>query len=232
MSKPNFNLPGIPQHVAIRGNGLDPCFSCDADYRYYLNCLKKSAVAFKCQLHAYVLMPDHVHLVVTPEVEFGISNMMQSVERRYARYIEKVYQRAESLWDKRYKSSLIESRNYLFACMCYVEVIPVRAKIVDVPSEYVWSSYRANAYNGEGVDILYRHPMYVALGDDNQSRCEAYLRLFCSRVEVGSVHTIRNALHQELILGTSGFKDDIEQIIKRNEQMSRAEKLIMKKQAA
>lgn len=231
MTKTMFNLPGLPQHVVIRGKGIDPSFACDDDYRFYLDCLKQSAATFKCQLHAYVLMPDHVHMVITPEAEFGVSNMMQSLTRRYARYINETYQHSRPLWQKCYKASLIESRNYLFACMCYVEVNPVRAQLVDVPSEYKWSSYHANAYN-KGVGMLHPHPMYIALGDDNESRSTAYLRLFCSRAEVGSVHTIRNALHQELILGSSAFKDSVEEMFKKQQQMSRAEKLITKKQAA
>lgn len=228
---PKYNLPGIPQHIVIRGKGTDPCFSSDSDYQFYLDCLKKAAVAFNCKLHAYVLMPDHVHLVVTPEVEFGISNMMQSLMRRYTRYLKTTYHGIESPWQKKYKSSLIDSRNYLFACMCYVEVNPVRAKIVNVPSEYKWSSYHDNAYNN-GSGMVDHHSMYSELEDDNESCCEAYLRIFCSRVEVGSVHTIRNALHQELVLGTSEFKDNIEQMIKTKERMNKAEKLVTKKRAA
>lgn len=228
---PKYNLPGIPQHVVIRGKGADPCFSCDSDYQFYLDCLKKAATAYNCQLHAYVLMPDHVHMVVTPGAEFGVSNMMQSLTRRYIRYVKATYQGNESPWRKSYKSSLIDSRNYLFACMCYVEVNPVRAKIVDVPSEYKWSSYHANAYNKDPGTVNH-HPMYSELGRDNESRCEAYFRLFCSRVEVGSVHTIRNALHQELVLGTTEFKDRLDQMIKTKERMSKAEKLAMKKRAA
>ena len=228
---PKYNLPGIPQHIVIRGKGTDPCYSCDSDYQFYLDCLKKAAAAFNCQLHAYILMPDHVHMVVTPEVEFGISNMMQSLMRRYDRYVKTTYQRNESPWEKNYKSSLIDSRNYLFACMCYVELNPVRAKIVDVPSEYKWSSYHANAYNKE-PGMVKHHSMYSELGDDNESRSEAYLRLFCSRVEVGSVHAIRNALHQELVLGTTEFKDHLDQMIKTKERMNKAKKLVMKKRAA
>jgi putative transposase len=176
-------------------------------------------------------MPDHVHMIITPEVEFGVSNMMQSLVRRYARYIHKTYKRTKPLWERTYKSSLIDSRNYLFACMCYVEVNPVRSKIVEVPSEYKWSSYQANAYN-KNVGMLHHHPMYADLGDNNESRSEAYLRLFCSRAEVGSVHTIRNALHQEMLLGTGEFNDSIDRMVKMKDQAYRADKLIMKKRAA
>ncbi len=228
---PKYNLPGIPQHIVVRGKGTRPCFIRDSDFQFYLQSLKKAAVAFNCQLHAYVLMPDHVHMVVTPETEFGISNMMQSLTRRYARYIKTTYHGTEPLWARSYKSSLIDSRSYLFACMCYVEVNPVRAKIVDVPSEYRWSSYHANAYNKE-PGIVDHHVMYTELGGDDASRCKAYLRLFCSRIEVGSVHTIRNALHQELVLGTAEFKSRLDQMIKTKERMNKAEKVVMKKRAA
>jgi putative transposase len=229
---PKYHLPGIPQHIVVRSSGCHRCFSCDADYQFYLDSLKKAATAFNCQLHAFVLMPDHVHMVVTPGVEFGVSNMMQSLQRRYKRYIKSSYRRIGSPWSSSYKSSLIDSRNYLFACMCYVEVNPVRAGIVSVPSEYRWSSYHANAYNKAPGGIVNPHAMYLELGQDDASRCEAYLRLFCSRVEVGSVHTIRNALHQELVLGSTEFKDRIGQMIKTRERMIRAEKLAEKKKAA
>jgi len=228
---PKHNLPGIPQHVVIHGKGNGPCFSCDSDYQFYLDCLKKAAVVVNCRIHAYVLMPDHVHMVVTPGIEFGITNMMQSVMRCYTRYVKTTYQCVESPWEKNYKSSLIDSRNYLFACMCYVEVNPIRADIVDVPSQYKWSSYHANAYNKD-PGMVNHHPMYSELGRDNESRCEAYLRLFCSRVEVGSVHTIRNALHHELVLGMAEFKDCIDQLIKTKERMNKAKKLVMKRRAA
>jgi len=227
---PKYNLPGIPQHIVVRGKGARPCFNRDSDYQFYLESLKKSAAVFNCKLHAYVLMPDHVHMVVTPGAEFGISNMMQSLTRRYARYIKTTYHGTEPLWARSYKSSLIDSRNYLFACMCYVEVNPVRSRIVDVPSEYKWSSYQANAYNKE-PGIVDHHAMYTELGRDNESRCEAYLRLFCSRIEVGSVHTIRNALHQELVLGTTEFKSRLDQMIKTKERMNKAEN-VMKRRAA
>lgn len=228
---PKFDLPGIPQHVVIRGAGLDHCFTCSDDYEFFLHCLKQSSAAFKCQLHAYILMPDHVYMVVTPEVEFGISNMMQALMRRYARYTSKTYQYTEPLWEKRYKSSLIDSRNYLFACMCHVEASPVRAKIVDAPSEYRWSSYHANVYN-EDVEMIRHHKMYTELGDDNESRCQAYLGMFSSGAEAGSVHAIRNALYQELVLGSNEFKEHIDHMIKIRERMRRTEKFIMKKQAA
>ncbi len=227
---PKYNLPGIPQHIVVRGKGAKPCFSYDSDYQFYLESMKKAAATFNCQLHAYVLMPDHVHMVVTPEAEFGISNMMQSLRRRYARYIKTTYHGNEPLWGSSYKSSLIDSRNYLFACMCYVEVNPVRARIVDVPSEYKWSSYHANAYNKE-PGIVTHHAMYTELGRDDESRCEAYLRLFCSRIEVGSVHTIRNALHQELVLGTTEFKSRLDQMIKTKERMNKAENVVKKRAA-
>ena len=143
--KPRFNIVGIPQHVIQRGNNREPCFYSEQDYQRYLKDLSDSAKKHDCRIHAYVLMTNHVHLLVTPMVEHGISNMMQALGRRYVYYINKNYQRSGTLWEGRYKASLIDSERYLLTCMRYIELNPVRAKMVEHPGEYPWSSYQANA---------------------------------------------------------------------------------------
>ena len=143
--KPRFNIVGIPQHVIQRGNNREPCFYSEQDYQRYLKDLSDSAKKHDCRIHAYVLMTNHVHLLVTPMVEHGISNMMQALGRRYVYYINKNYQRSGTLWEGRYKASLIDNERYLLTCMRYIELNPVRAKMVEHPGEYPWSSYQANA---------------------------------------------------------------------------------------
>jgi putative transposase len=212
--KPRFNLPGIPQHVIQRGNNREPCFYAEQDYHHYLNDLTESGNKYHCKIHAYVLMTNHVHLLVTPLVEYGISQMMQAVGRRYVRYINKHYQRSGTLWEGRFKASLVDSDQYLLTCMRYIELNPVRAIMVNHPGEYTWSSYHANA-QGTKDPLLNPHTFYLALGDSHASRLSAYRELFRHHIDNDTLHDIRSALNQELVLGRSYFKDNIETITQR-----------------
>ena len=134
--KPRFKLIGIPQHVIQRGNNREPCFYAEEDYRRYLDDLQECASKFDSRIHAYVLMTNHVHLLVTPMTEHGISQMMQALGRRYVYYVNKTYKRTGTLWEGRYKSSLIDSDRYLLTCMRYIELNPIRACMVIHPGEY------------------------------------------------------------------------------------------------
>jgi len=151
--KPRFNVIGVPQHVIQRGNNREPCFFAEEDYRYYVECLEESAKKFGCLIHGYVLMTNHVHLLVTPQVDYGVSQMMQSVGRKYVRYINYQYRRTGTLWEGRYKASLVDSENYLLTCMRYIELNPVRAGMIELPGEYRWSSYSTNGYGKEDACI-------------------------------------------------------------------------------
>jgi len=136
--KPRFNLIGIPQHVIQRGNNREPCFYAVQDYRRYLDNLREVAEKYRCRIHAYVLMTNHVHILVTPMVEYGISQMMQALGRRYVYYINMTYKRTGTLWEGRFKASLIDSDAYLLTCMRYIELNPIRANMVSHPGEYQW----------------------------------------------------------------------------------------------
>ena len=212
--KPRFNLVGVPQHVIQRGNNREPCFFAEADYRLYLDSMQESAAKFGCLIHAYVLMTNHVHLLVTPQVEHGISQMMQSLDRRYVRYINGAYRRTGTLWEGRYKASLIESSQYLLTCMRYIEMNPVRAGMVEVPGEYNWSSYQANGYGNED-DCTTPHPLYLSLGERSDEREHAYRELFAGHLGYQQLHEIREALNQEFVLGSSQFKEKIEMMTNR-----------------
>lgn len=212
--KPGFNLVGIPQHVIQRGNNREPCFYAVEDYRRYLDDLQESAMKFECHVHAYVLMTNHVHLLVTPFTDNGISQMMQSLGRRYVYYINKTYKRTGTLWEGRYKSSLIDSDAYLLTCMRYIELNPVRARMVDHAGEYKWSSYQSNAQGGKDP-LVSPHPIYLELGTTGEVRQDAYRELFRYHVDDESLDDIRDALNHELVLGRSYFKDKIEAITNR-----------------
>ena len=137
-----FVIPGQPQHVIQRGNNRHEIFCAKADYHFYLEKLQAAATKHQCHIHAYVLMTNHVHLLVTPQTEDGIGKMMQMLGRYYVQYYNYCYERTGALWEGRYKATLVDSLHYLLSCMRYIELNPVRARdMVDHPSEYPWSSY-------------------------------------------------------------------------------------------
>ena len=212
--KPRFNLPGIPQHIIQRGNNREPCFLAGKDCRRYLDDLDKAALKYRCSIHAFVLMTNHVHLLVTPLQENGISGMMQALGRRYVRYINNTYGRTGTLWEGRYKSSLVDSDRYLLACMRYIELNPVRAGMAGHPGEYPWSSYRANAQQAESR-MIQAHPVYDRLGETREERARKYRELFPRQMDREAIDQIREALNHELVLGRSYFKDRIEAMTKR-----------------
>ena len=213
--QPRFTIPGIPQHVIQRGNNREPCFYADEDYLYYLETLKEALQRNDCELHAYVLMTNHVHLLITPHTEFGVSHVMQDCGRKYVRYINHTYNRSGTLWEGRFKSSLVDSDTYLLTCMRYIELNPLRAGMVDHPGEYRWSSYHVNA-QGSADDVVTSHPVYVALGNNTDERMFVYRDLFRQLLDDDQVHAIRDALNGQLVYGREDFKDMIEKMTNRS----------------
>ena len=218
--KPRFNLIGIPQHVIQRGNNREPCFYAEQDFRRYLDDLLDVSDKYNCRIHAYVLMTNHVHLLMTPMVDHGISQLMQALGRRYVYYVNKAYKRTGTLWEGRYKSSLIDSDQYLLTCMEYIELNPIRANMVNHPGEYKWSSYHANA-QGENDPLIDNHPLYAELGSSSEARQSAYRELFRHHMDNDILHEIRDALNHEMVLGRSYFKDKIEEITKRQTRLGK-----------
>jgi len=212
--KPRFNLPGVPQHVIQRGNNRAPCFFDGADYFRYLENLHEAAIKNSAAIHAYVLMTNHVHILVTPGTEFSITHMMQDLGRKYVRYINDSYKRTGTLWEGRYKASLVDSEAYLLTCMRYIEMNPVRAGMVDSPGKYRWSSYCHNAL-GRSDRLINNHPVYESLGVTTADKHVAYQDLFRNHLEEKQIHEIRSALNQELVLGRDDFKDKVEHMSKR-----------------
>jgi REP-associated tyrosine transposase len=212
--KSRFNLVGLPQHVIQRGNNREPCFYADDDYFRYLHDLKDAADKNRCAIHAYVLMTNHVHLLVTPFKDNGVSHMMQDLGRKYVRYINHSYKRTGTLWEGRFKSSLVDSEKYLLTCMRYIELNPVRASMVSHPGDYCWSSYACNGM-GKSDALINKHLLYSQLGNNDSEQLYAYRELFKNHLDSGDLHGIRNALNQELVLGRDDFKEKIEQMTKR-----------------
>ena len=206
--RPRIKLAGIPQHIVQRGINREPCFFAEEDYHSYLHWLEKAAADWHCVVHAYVLMTNHVHLLVTPETEAGTAKLMQAVGRRYVQYVNRSYKRTGSLLEGRYKSSLIQAETYLLTCMRYIELNPVRAGMVQDPGQYRWSSYRHNGL-GQPDPRITPHPLYLAIDRNDADRQTAYRALFRSELDEEALSDIRLALSQGQPLGHGRFGDRI-----------------------
>ena len=165
----------------------------------------------RAQLHAYVLMTNHVHLLISPMSGASVPRLVMNVGRRYVQYINRTYRRTGTLWDSRYKSSLVEADRYLLSCMRYIELNPVRAAMVSDPAQYPWSSYRAHAL-GEVNERVSPHPVYAALEATNRARQDAYRELFQSALDGDAISDIRQALDHNTPLGHSKFVEMIERM--------------------
>ena len=203
---PRFVIPGQPQHVIQRGNDRQAIFRAEEDYDYYLEKLGEAVERHHCDLHAYVLMTNHVHLLVTPHGENSIGKTMQTLGRYYVQYFNQRYRRTGTLWEGRYKATLIDSEQYLLTCMRYIELNPVRARdMARHPSEYPWSSYHANALGQEDT-LLTPHVEYKRLGKTMSERYTAYRQLFRTRIPEKTVDEIRAATNKAWVLGCDRFK--------------------------
>lgn len=202
-----LELPGVPQHVYQRGVNRTSCFFGDVDRRFYLKCLSDAALRRGCAIHAYVLMGNHVHLLVPPDEPGAIGAMMQDVGRRYVRIINTVHGRTGTLWEARYKSSLIDSEHYLLTCHRYIELNPVRAGLCEEPAAYRWSSHAH--YAGQALrGFLAEHPVYESLGATPLERRAAYCALIAESLDDRTVARIREALHTNSALGSEAFLNE------------------------
>ena len=211
--KPRMYLPGFPSHVIQRGNNRSACFFSEADYRFYLDCLDQAWKKYGVSVHAYVLMTNHVHLLLTPCDSTGISSVMQSIGRRYVQYINKTYHRTGTLWEGRHIATLIQAEDYLFTCYRYIEMNPVRAGIVHHPGDYQWSSYKHNAY-GIRDKLINEHPLYLQLESNPKVRQERYRELFSTELDVKTLNSIRKAINFSVPLGNDRFREEINQMIR------------------
>jgi len=208
--RPRVHLPGLPLHIVQRGHNREACFFTEDDYHAYRHWLGEAMAASGCLLHAYVQMTNHVHLLLTPPAPDAVSQLVISLGRRYVQYINKSYRRTGTLWDSRYKSSLVQADTYLLLCQRYIELNPVRAAMVDDPAHYRWSSYRANGL-GQADPLLTPHPVYAGLGAKQADRLDAYRALFRPELDTEAIADIRLALNQGQPLGNSRFLARIEQ---------------------
>ena len=206
---PRFILPGVAVHIIQRGNDRAACFRRDGDYLLYLLHLRQLSEQFSCSVHAYCLMTNHVHVLLTPGARDACSELMRNLGQRYVQYFNRTYERTGTLWEGRFRSCLVDTARYALACQRYIERNPLRAKMVAHPGEYPWSSYRAHV--GTAPDAwLTPHAEYLALSDEVAARREAYRRLLEADLEPGLAHEIREATHAGRPLGDDAFKAAVE----------------------
>ncbi len=215
--QPRYALPGQVQHVIQRGNNREAIFFRDDDYRFYLHCLAEACAQQQVDVHAYVLMPNHVHLLLTPSRAGGISKVMQSVSGRYAQYVNSTYRRTGTVWGGRYRSTIVDPHDYLLRCMCYIELNPVRSGLVTHPNEYPWSSFHGNARGAKDLVVVH-HPVYQQLGENSEVRRARYHTLLRLPTDPDTVTEIRNATNKGWVLGDETFRLQLESILKRRVQ--------------
>lgn len=203
---PRLDLAGIPLHVIQRGNNRAPCFFGDVDRLFYLKCLAEAAAKRGCAVHAYVLMTNHVHLLVTPFVAGAAASMLQDLGRRYVGVINRAHQRTGTLWEGRFKSSLIDTERYFLTCHRYIELNPVRAGLVREPAAYRWSSHAHYAF-GRRDRLIAEHDLYLGLGANDTERQLVFQSLFRISIDDDELSRIRNAANTCSALGTDTFLD-------------------------
>ena len=204
-----LSIPGIPWHIIQRGNNRSVCFYAEEDYQLYLHYLEELATKFGCAIHAYVLMTNHVHLLLTPQRADSVALLMKHLGQRYVQYINHTYQRSGTLWEGRFRSCLTQAEDYVLACYRYIELNPVRAGMVLRPQDYRWSSYHANAL-GKASRFIVPHEQYLRLGRNDADRQEAYRALFKTHLDEELVGQIRSATNGNYALGSARFQQEIE----------------------
>ena len=209
-----LSVAGVPWHIIQRGNNRAVCFHAETDYRRYLDDLAEQSRRFGCTIHAYVLMTNHVHLLLTPAKADSAGLMMKHLGQRYVQYVNRVYRRSGTLWEGRFRSCLTQSEDYVLACYRYIELNPVRAGMVRHPRDYRWSSFHANG-DGKQDAMVVPHEQYLGLARNAQARQEAYRALFKAHLDPEVIERIRSATNGNVVLGSKRFEEQIAKILKR-----------------
>lgn len=204
-------MAGIPRHLILRGKNGSPCFFADEDYLVYLDCLKEEAERYRCAIHAYALMAERVHLLVSSHTEDRLSLMMRCVSGRYVEYVNYIYQRNGVFWEGRRESTVIDSERYLLGCYQHIEWYPVRACMVASPADYRWSSYEHHANGGEDT-VIQDHSAYLGLGATKCERQLAYRELFRQPLDDRVSAEFRTSGSCDLALAGDRSRDQIKQL--------------------
>jgi putative transposase len=206
--RPRIAVAGVPLHIIQRGNNRQACFYDASDYQIYLDWLAQYARDSDCAIHAYVLMTNHIHLLLTPSRAEGPGLLMKHLSQRYTQYVNRTYRRSGTLWEGRYRSCIAQDEGYVLGCYRYIELNPVRAGMVAHPAEYPWSSYAANG-RGSGRFALTPHPQYLALAGEEDGRRAAYRALFRQQLAPELIAQIRQATNGNFALGDVKFRQQI-----------------------
>lgn len=209
--RPRIVLPNIPVKLLQKTSNKQKCFRSDQDYRYYLQLLKQYTSESSCAIHAYALLPDHIHLLLTPTHVTSVASLMKNLGQNYTQYYNRTYQRKGSLWAGRFRSSVIDEDNFFFPCLIFIEMNPVFARLVKRPKDYQWSSYRINAY-GEPDELVGRHRKYINLGNNQNDRQTAYRQLFRDKLPTETIKSIQRATGGNYVLGDENFAARISRI--------------------
>jgi putative transposase len=212
--RPRVQLPGVPLHIIQRGNNRQACFYAEEDYQFYLEWLAEYTGKTGCRIHAYVLMTNHVHLLLSSVRGDGAGALMKALGQRYVQYVNRQYRRSGTLWEGRFRSCLVQQDEYLLSCQRYIELNPVRAGMVEHPGEYRWSSYRCNG-QGEADAVVTPSLLYLQLGDTAAQRLKRYRALFRADMDASLVDQIRSATNGNYVLGTERFAEQIAQVLGR-----------------
>lgn len=212
--QPRFALVGQPQHIIQKGNNRKVIFSSDRDYRFYLDKLESKSREHSLEVHAYVLMPNHTHILATPYEIDSISKVLQSLGRCYAQYYNYIHDRSGTLFEGRYKATLVESGSYLLDCYRYIEQNPVRSGIVSDPADYNWSSYRFNAL-GVADKVISPHSQFLNLANPDISCFSQYRQLSALPLASNVIEEISEFTNKSWVIGSHGYKQEIEKILNR-----------------
>lgn len=208
---PRYSIINQTQHIIQQGRDEQQIFFEDQDYQYFHDCLDAAAYNYKLKVHAYVLMPNHVHILATPVNTNSISRVTQSVGRNYVQYFNECYGGSGTLWEGRYRATIVDSKQYLLACSRYIELNPVRNRLVKKPADYRWSSYAHNAL-GKTDEMITVHREYLQLGGDDKSRVKAYRAMLRQNPGAEMVQQITDATVKGWVLGDSKFARKIEKL--------------------
>ncbi|MBU0503557.1 MAG: transposase, partial [Candidatus Omnitrophica bacterium] len=212
--RPRLFVSDVPYHVVQRGNNKIPIFLADQDYRIFLDTLQEAKTKHPCFIYSYCLMPNHFHLLIEPKEDNNVSLLIKLLGAKYVRYINKNYERSGTLWEGRFKCSLIDKELYFLTCLRYIEMNPVRAGIVNSPELYRWSSYRVRAV-GERSFIVDMDHWYDNLGSNAEERQNKYRQFFQNSISDSALQLLREMTNKNGIVGSVNFKTRVEQFVHR-----------------
>lgn len=210
-----FVLPDHPQHIILKGINKMTLFKEDADFEHYLGLLKEGCAKHQCALHAYCLLPSEIHLLLTPSTEQGVSKLMQMMGRYYVQHFNKKYDRSGTLWEGRYRGTLVDPENYLLKVYRFIELLPVSNDLVDKPTDYVWSSYAENSSALSVEGLLAAHKEYLQLAPDPAQRGQIYALLHQAGLSEEESKAIHNSSLKGWVIGTPEYQAQVEALTHR-----------------